>query len=736
MIQRFLFLFLFYFLNRQVVYSQERSKVDSLVRLIENSIIDSSKVDLLNNLAKQYVSNHPDSTLILTKLSIELSEKINYKKGIAEAHRNAGIVYDNMGEFDKALEDFFTALKIFQSINYRKGITDANNDIGIIYYEQGKYDSALKIFFHALLMREELKDSSGIASVTSNIGLVFHDQGNYEEALKQYYSAVKIDYARNNRQGIADTYLNIADIYFNENNYSKAIETYQTSLDFQQKLGDKFGMAESYSGLGKCYQNRNDLKKAMEYYEKALALYEKIDIKLGIAGSQSRMGTIYQKLGDYEKAFKEFSIALKINEEVGDKKEIIFSHVNLGNIFTLMNKPESAFTELNLALSLAEKAGLKSAIQESYQGLSKVFAVKKDFHKAYDYYLKFTAIKDTLLNAERSKQLAQLQTQYESQKKDQQILLLNSKNMLQQSENKKQTLLRNSFIAGFILIALVALLLLNRYRIKQRSEKALEQAYHHLQQTQQQLVQSEKMASLGQLTAGVAHEINNPINFVSANVNPLKRNFAELVDLIKNKKEISSDELSYTIDETHQLIAGIEEGSRRTAEIVKGLRNFSHIDEEEMKKTNINEGIESTLMLLRNKLTHSNIELIKSLGNLTEIEGYPGQLNQVFINMITNAIDAIGKNGKITIATSNENDQVKISIRDTGSGMNEETKKKIFDPFFTTKDVGKGTGLGLSISYGIIEKHNGTIMVNSEEQKGTEFIITLPARGKNMKPVT
>ncbi|HKR06520.1 MAG TPA: ATP-binding protein, partial [Bacteroidia bacterium] len=377
-------------------------------------------------------------------------------------------------------------------------------------------------------------------------------------------------------------------------------------------------------------------------------------------------------------------------------------------------------------LNMAEKAGIKSAVQESYQGLSKVFALKKDFHKAYDYYLKFTDIKDTLLNAERSKQLAQLQTQYESQKKDQQIVLLNAKNMLQQSENKKQTLLRNSFIAGFILIALVALLLLNRYRIKQRSEKALEQAYHHLQQTQQQLVHSEKMASLGQLTAGVAHEINNPINFVSANVKPLKRNFAELVDLIKKKKEISSDELNYTIHETHQLIGGIEEGSRRTAEIVKGLRNFSHIDEEEMKKTNINEGIESTLMLLRNKLTHSNIELITSFGNLPEIEGYPGQLNQVFINMITNAIDAIEENGKISIATSAENDGIKISIRDTGSGMTEETKKKIFDPFFTTKDVGKGTGLGLSISYGIIEKHNGKIEVMSEAGKGTEFVITLP----------
>src|SRR6185436_3083631 len=259
-----------------------------------------------------------------------------------------------------------------------------------------------------------------------------------------------------------------------------------------------------------------------------------------------------------------------------------------------------------------------------------------------------------------------------------------------------------------------------------------EQAYHHLQQTQQQLVQSEKMASLGQLTAGVAHEINNPINFVSANVNPLKRNFAELLDLINKKKEISSDDLNYTINETHQLISGIEEGSRRTAEIVKGLRNFTHLDEEEIKKTNINEGIESTLVLLRNKLSQLNIELIKSFGNLPEINGYPGQLNQVFMNIISNAVDSFGENvtenkeRKIFIATTKEGNRIKISIRDTGMGMTQEVKKKVFDPFFTTKDVGKGTGLGLSISYGIIEKHGGKIEVESEVNKGCEFIIWLP----------
>ncbi|MFI5136115.1 MAG: sensor histidine kinase, partial [Chitinophagales bacterium] len=270
----------------------------------------------------------------------------------------------------------------------------------------------------------------------------------------------------------------------------------------------------------------------------------------------------------------------------------------------------------------------------------------------------------------------------------------------------------------------------------------LDRSLKELREAQTQLIQSEKMASLGQLTAGVAHEINNPINFISGNVNPLKRDVNEIMslleeysslnksnfstrldDILKRREEI---DLNYTIGEIKSLISGIEEGSKRTAEIVSGLRNFSRLDEEERKKSNVNEGIESTLILIHNKLEESKIELEKKLGNVPEIECYPGQLNQVVMNLLSNAIDAIGKNGKIFLATSADNDFVSISIRDSGMGISEKVKQKIFEPFFTTKEVGKGTGLGLSIAYGIVEKHGGKIEVISEENKGTEFIIRLP----------
>ncbi len=272
--------------------------------------------------------------------------------------------------------------------------------------------------------------------------------------------------------------------------------------------------------------------------------------------------------------------------------------------------------------------------------------------------------------------------------------------------------------------------------------RELTDALNNLKITQNQLIQSEKLASLGQLTAGIAHEINNPINFVLSNVTPLRRDIYDLLELLKKyedvirindfknyndiiysfKKEI---DFEYLINEIENLLDGMDEGAKRTADIVKGLRNFSRMDEGVKKLTDINAGILSTLVMLKNEIKN-RIEVDLQLSEIPKILCYTGKINQVFLNLLSNAKDAIKGKGKITIKTYNDNDNLYVSIKDNGIGMSDETKNKIFEPFFTTKDVGKGTGLGLSITYGIIKDHKGKIEVISEKDKGTEFLLTLP----------
>jgi two-component system, NtrC family, sensor kinase len=277
-------------------------------------------------------------------------------------------------------------------------------------------------------------------------------------------------------------------------------------------------------------------------------------------------------------------------------------------------------------------------------------------------------------------------------------------------------------------------------------------ALNDLKDTQTQLVEAEKMASLGQLTAGIAHEINNPINFVKSNINPLRLDVKDLFDVLneygtlhKIDSEISIkqkltqiESLKQDVDvdfiqnEIHNLILGIEDGAERTAEIVRGLRTFSRIDEAALKTVNIHDGILSTLVLLKNSMPYY-IKLIKKFDAGDNIECYPGKINQVFMNIITNAIQAIkakpekGDEEMIIIKTRDiDNDHIEISIKDTGVGMTEEIKRRIFEPFFTTKEVGEGTGLGMAIVFKILQKHSAKIDIISAPCAGAEFIITLP----------
>lgn len=265
----------------------------------------------------------------------------------------------------------------------------------------------------------------------------------------------------------------------------------------------------------------------------------------------------------------------------------------------------------------------------------------------------------------------------------------------------------------------------------------------NLKLAQSQLVQSEKMASIGQLVAGIAHEINNPVTFISAGVDSLSTNLEEVGKVLNIYQRITPEnsrerlmeiekikeriDYKQSIREINDLIESIKNGTERTTQIVNGLRTFSRLDEDVLKFADIHEGLESTLILLRNKYKN-RIEIERDYGKLPPVECYPGQLNQVFMNILSNAIDAIEDRGNITIRTEESGGKITISIKDSGKGIPEAIRAKIFDPFYTTKEVGRGTGLGLSISHGIIEKHKGEVKVVSEIGKGSEFIITIPVK--------
>jgi signal transduction histidine kinase len=283
---------------------------------------------------------------------------------------------------------------------------------------------------------------------------------------------------------------------------------------------------------------------------------------------------------------------------------------------------------------------------------------------------------------------------------------------------------------------------------RRHAEEKLNNAYSELKQMHIQLLQSEKMASIGQLAAGVAHEINNPTGYVLSNLSSLQKYFETLTEFVgiqtETLKKISTDggdgaadiletlaekrkmwRIDYIMEDTGQLIDETIEGSMRIKQIVQNLRSFSHIDESESKPADINAGLESTLAVIWNELKYK-ATVMRDYGDIPLTECNLGQLNQVFMNLLINAVHAIEEHGQIIIKTRCDESTITVSVSDTGCGIPPEKISRIFEPFFTTKEVGKGTGLGLSIAYDIVKKHNGEIKVESEPGKGTTFTVSIP----------
>lgn len=437
-------------------------------------------------------------------------------------------------------------------------------------------------------------------------------------------------------------------------------------------------------------------------------------------------------------------ITARVRAEEALRQERDFSRtlVEASPAFFIAINPEGKVLMMNEAMLTALGYTLDEVISRDY--LSK-FVIADEHERLRDNFVKLIYLKTTLTHENRilTKDGCQLLVEWHSRpvfKASGELNFIFSVGLDITERKKAEEALRQSE---------------SQFR---KQAQRLEQALQELQRTQAQLVQTEKMSSLGQMVAGVAHEINNPVNFITGNVHHAKEYIQELLELIrlyqkhypepvpeiqKYQEEI---ELDFLMEDLPKLLSSMELGTERIRKIVLSLRNFSRLDEAEKKSVNIHEGIDSTLLILHNRLKakpgHPEIEVIKEYGELPNVECYAGQLNQVFMNILSNAIDALEqemanppesgviKSPKIYITTALKDSQwVQIKIRDNGPGMNETVRRRLFDPFFTTKPIGKGTGLGLSISYQIVvEKHGGQLQCFSEPGKGAEFIVEIPIK--------
>ncbi len=438
----FLFFFSCFFFfasadSRQINAAEKHSPMtDSLLRVLKTVKQDTNKINALNLLSRQY---------------------------------------SNAGLYEQAIYYAEQAQADAEKIDFKKGLGNAYSNMGIAYWHQGVSEKALKNHLRALIIRKEIEDLQGVAGSYNNIGLVYLDESNYEKTLENYFKSLKIKEEIGDKRGIANSYNNIGVIYLKQNNYTKALDVFIKSLKFCEEIGDKHGIAMAYGNIGLVYFYQNDFKKALDNQLKGLQLREQIGDKQGMTLSLTNIGNIYINQNDYRMALEIYFQGLKIDKEIGNAHGISVSDNNIGTCYMQLGEFDKSLQYLNDALRLCTQTGEKGQLGDVYSALSDLYEKKSNFKKAFEYQKLYADIKDTILSTDANKHLTEMNTKYESEKKDKELIRKDAEIIKQQAETEKQNFERNAFIAGSALLLLLVFFIFRGYRQKQLANKLLDE---------------------------------------------------------------------------------------------------------------------------------------------------------------------------------------------------------------------------------------------------------------------
>lgn len=656
---------------------------------------------------------------------------------LANTTRNLALQYIKVGDNKNALK--------YANISVSKDgqNTMSLETLGKAYAANEEYGRAIESFERAMKSNERKRNPEGIARNFNQMAELAIDRGDLRAAANNLDKAEKIGIERNTRITLLDTYRMLALINQEKGNEVQQVRYQSLYEAVKLQVGDpdkvvskrstaKENLAESYEQKARAKISTVENLKLAKERERLTAQQKLKDIEIIEQQARLQAQELQKKRLEAERAKQELLITEKTNE--ASTREAELERLQIDAELQKLSEAERA-KELELLEKerkiLTQQTELQSEKLESdrqakmiyFIAIGSVIMILAILTVAF-----FRTYNNSKTIREQNQNLA-----------EQQKTILNRNIQLKKS-SEAMLAMNNKLKKAHVNLKVLL-------KKEQATKEQLEKTNLDLKNTQVHLVQAEKMSSLGLLTAGIAHEINNPINFVSSGVQSLTKNFGEIDSFLANYQKVlaldsldeikkyaavlreDEDFLHEIQDASKELLDDVRYGILRITEIVNGLRSFSRHDEAEIKETDLNESFDSALLILKNKYKNKT-EIVKEMDeSLPQIQCFPGQLNQVFVNLINNAIDAIDENGVITIKTLNLDDQsIEIRISDNGSGMPEDIKDKIFDPFFTTKEIGKGTGLGLSISHGIIEKHQGKIRVESKMGVGTTFVINLPKK--------
>lgn len=626
-----------------------------------------AKVKLLHTLSRNLRWNKPDEALQYATEALEISEALQNTVLRATSYRFIGGAHYYLGNYERSLLYSEKSLSIAQMLGDTSLIITSLNSLGIDNYDLGSYELSMQYFLEAVDLMDANNGKYRRAIVLNNIGLLFEQVGDYQQS--RNYSAKGLSVAKVNKNSNVQVY--------------------------------------SYNGIGISHYKEGNYQLAMQYLDSAQRMAKTVDNRVWGSVAHNYTGEVYRQLKQYDSAAHHFNLALHISKSIGDQKRIADVYTNQARLCLVLGNLEKCLNFLDESQELAADNNWHQLYLDNLKLYSKVYGAFNMHHEAIESQATYVKFRDSIYNDIMNRNLELIPLKLSEQKD--QIRLSQ-----QQAALQEQKFANRVYLAIIIIAIPIALLLLYLYRKNKNQNKILEAKNEEIKQTQDLLVKSEKMASLGVLAAGIGHEINNPLNYIENGVlnisNILKEDYPEHPSSTLNK-----------------FIDIINEGVSRASTIVNSLANFSRSNQESKELCDLAAIAENCLVILSSKT--KGIQFIK---NYTDdkclIQGNESQLHQVCMNLLSNAIHAVSKKEepRIEITTSIIGDEFVLTIQDNGYGIDEENLSKINDPFFTTKKPGEGTGLGLFIAHSFIDEHNGQLIVKSEIGKGATFSLHLP----------
>ncbi len=659
------------------IINLQKHAFDSLHTELNHAANDTMKMKVYRKLAFFYMETNSDSSLFYRAKQLAISEDLGLKLWEAHSLDYMGVSSFYTGNYPRALSYLLKAQKIFEDPASEK--------------------SASKIFSTP----PALTRLQGLASVHHHLGMVYGATDNADEVIRQF----------------------------------------KLSIKFSEQAKDMFRMSLVNMDLGKLYNDRGILDSALSCELQAYDYGNQASIKNYQGEISKELGLIYFKLGDYARAKESFTRSITESELRNNLRTIASSYVGLANLFLKAGQLDSALFYGRKSQATYKAIHSPEGLLNSYLSLTAVFKQRGNTDSALNYLEYAMTARDSLNNAEKLRQFQNISF-------NEQLKLREEQEQRTKARNRTRVFLLLSAIA---VVALIALLLFRNSRnrkkanlvlVKQKQEievqkENVEQALSQLKATQLQLIQSEKMASLGQLTAGIAHEIQNPLNFV----NNFSEINTELIDELESElKSGNSGEALKVVSTIRENEIKITEHGKRADSIVKNMLQHSRSASRNKESSDINDLADEFLRLAyhgwRAKDKNFNVKIDTNYdSSIPKTEMVPQDIGRVIINICNNAFYAISEKKKIeadgyeptiSLSTSKRAGYINLTISDNGMGIPGDIVNRIFQPFFTTKPAGQGTGLGLSLSYDILKAHGGEMKVETKKNEGSSFILTLP----------